>query len=91
MDLKSKFNITKASIGEDSQKKLEENWPKIQTLLKETLGSAALAAAKDDQTMTSLLKVVHEALPFPLRMLVKQEIFVQYCLVHRDQLIAQSA
>jgi len=74
-------------VDQNAQEKIEEHWPKVQQIFQEKIGPAALAAAKNDDTMRSLFKMVHEALPFPLRMVVKEEAFVQFCFSHRDRLL----
>jgi hypothetical protein len=87
MDWKSKLEAAKGALDADSGRKLEENWPKIQQLFREKVGPAALAAAKDDEKFASVVKIVYEALPFPVKVVVKQESFLQFCLAHRDRLI----
>ena len=74
-------------VDQNAQEKIEEHWPKVQQIFQEKIGPAALAAAKNDDTMRSLFKMVHEALPFPLRMVVKEDAFVQFCFSHRDRLL----
>src|ERR1041385_2754321 len=65
MDWKAKLERAKGALDQDSQRKLDEHWPKIQQIFQEKVGPAALAAAKDDATMTAAIKVVYLALPFP--------------------------
>lgn len=73
-----------------AQEKIEENWPKIQQVFQEKIGPAALAAAKNDDQMRSVFKMAHEALPFPLRMIVKEDAFIQFCFLHRDKLLPKN-
>ena len=88
MDWKAKLQSTKGALDQDSQRKLEEHWPKIQQIFQEKVGPAALAAAKDDATMTIAIKLVYLALPFPVHLVVKEPVFIEYCLAHRDRLLA---
>ena len=88
MDWKAKLQSARESLDQDSQRKLEENWPKVKELFREKVGPAALAAVQDDRQMTPVLKMVYEALPFPIRLVVKQDAFIQFCLAHRDRLAA---
>jgi hypothetical protein len=90
MDWKSKLETAKGAFDKDAERKLEENWPKIQQLFQEKVGPAALAAAKDDEKFASAVKIVYEVLPFPVKLVVKQDAFRQYCLLHRDRLIVQA-
>jgi hypothetical protein len=87
MDWKAKLERAKGALDQDSQRKLDEHWPKIQQIFQEKVGPAALAAAKDDATMTAAIKVVYLALPFPVHLVVKEPAFVEYCLAHRDRLL----
>jgi len=66
---------------------IEEHWPKIQLLFQEKVGPAALAAAHNDQAMGSLFKMVYTLLPFPVRMIIHEGAFVNFCLDHRDKLL----
>ena len=81
----------KAKVGQDVERKIQDNWPRIQELFREKAGPAVLAAIHDDEKMTAVLKLVHEALPFPLRLLVKQDAFVQFCLARREHLAGKAA
>jgi len=89
VDWKSKLQAAKGTLDQDSQRRLEENWPKIQQLFQEKVGPAALAAAKDDERLASMVKIVYGVLPFPVKLVVKQDAFLQFCLTHRDRLIVQ--
>jgi hypothetical protein len=74
-------------LDQNAQEKIEEHWPKVQQIFQERVGPAALAAAKSDDTMRSLFKMAYEAMPFPVRMAVKEDVFVQFCFSHRDKLL----
>src|SRR5947208_451987 len=74
MDWKAKLQSAKGALDQDSQRKLEEHWPKIQQIFEEKVGPAALAAANDDATMTAAIKVVYLALPFPVHLVVKEPV-----------------
>lgn len=75
----------KLDVG--AQQKIEEYWPKIQQVFQEKIGPAALAAAQNDDQMRTVFSMAHQLLPFPVRMFVKEETFVQFCLAHRDDLL----
>jgi hypothetical protein len=74
-----------------SEALVQEHWPKVQALFQEKVGPAALAAAQDDAKMTQLFKVVYLALPFPVKMVVKEEAFVTFCFGHRNELLPPKA
>lgn len=94
MDWKQKLQSARdagqSNLGSATNGILEEQWPKIQQLFKEHVGPAALAAAQNDQTMQSLFKTVYSILPFPVRMVVKEDAFVTFCLEHRTRLLPAS-
>jgi hypothetical protein len=91
MDWKQKLQSARQAgeqiLDQKTEKAIEENWPKIQQVFKEKVGPAALAAAKDDEKMQSLFKLVYAALPFPVHLAVKEEAFIKFCFSHRDRLM----
>jgi len=95
MDWKGKLDAARAAAQAGMEQKtetvIEENWPKVQQVFQEKVGPAALAAAQDDKTMESLFKLVYAALPFPVHMAVKEDVFVKFCFGHRDRLLPASS
>jgi hypothetical protein len=91
MDWKGKLQAARdagqANLDEKAEVAIQENWPKVQQLFQEKVGPAALAAAQNDETMTKLFKVVYLALPMPVHIVVKEELFVKFCFAHRDRLL----
>ena len=91
MDWKQKLQSARqageAALDQKTQIAIEENWPKVQEIFREKVGPAALAAAKDDEQMQKLFKLVYMALPFPIHLAVKEEAFVRFCFAHRDTLL----
>jgi hypothetical protein len=69
---------------------IEEHLPRIQQLFEEKVGPAALAASQNDQTMSSLFKMVYTLLPFPVRMIINEGAFVTFCLENRTRLLPHS-
>ena len=78
---------SKEMVEKIAQEKIREYWPRIQQLIEKKVGPAALAAAKNDESMRSLFETVYRRLPFRIRMVVKEETFVQFCLKNRDRLV----
>jgi hypothetical protein len=91
MDWKSKLQAAKQAGGQlldqKTEKAIEEHWPEIQRVFREKVGPAALAAAKDDETMQSLFKLVYMALPFPVHLAIKEDAFIKFCFERRDRLM----
>ena len=73
-------------LNQSAQAKIEEQWPKVQQLFQEKVGLAAVAAAKSDDAMRTCFKTVYEALPLPLRLAVKEDVFMEFCFSHREKL-----
>lgn len=80
----------RGKLDAGAQEKIQEHWPKIQQVFQEKVGPAALAAAQNDEQMRSVFKMAHEALPFPLRMVIKEEQFIQFCFSKRDNLLPKT-
>jgi hypothetical protein len=94
MDWKSKLQAARDSgqqlFDRQSQLVIEEHWPQVQALFREKVGPAALAAAQDDSKMELLFKVVYSVLPGPVKLLVNEGSFVQFCFSHRNDLLPPS-
>jgi hypothetical protein len=95
MDWKEKLRVAREAGQEKMDQKteaaIEEHWPKVQQVFQEKVGPAALAAAQNDEAMEKLFKLVYDALPFPLHLVVKEPAFVTFCFSHRDRLLPKSA
>jgi len=91
MDWKEKLQSARDSgqkvFNRQSQLLIEEHWPQIQTLFQEKVGPAALAAAQDDSKMEALFKIVYAVLPGPVKLVVNEGAFVQFCFSHRADLL----
>ena len=73
----------------DAKETLEDILKPFLTKVREVVGPAALAAAKDDAAMTKILDAAYLVLPMPVRLLVSKEKFVRFCLANRDALLAE--
>jgi len=74
-------------LNQQVEKTIEQYWPEVQKLIQEKVAPSALAAAKDDKAMGLLLTPVYQMLPLPVRMVIKKDVFIGFCLQHRDRLI----
>ena len=70
-----------------ANKALTQNLMPALEAVREKIGPAALAAAKDDETLTEILKVGYLAIPLPLQMMVSRDKFIQFCLANRTVLL----
>ncbi len=70
-----------------AQSALNQNLLPALQAVREKVGPAALAAAKDDEKLTEILKVAYLAIPLPLQLMITRDKFVQFCLANRDTLL----
>ena len=68
---------------------LEGYLPVVQAWLRETLGCLTREVIQNDVLMTHALVLVYQLLPSAVRVIVREERFVAFCLSHRDRLIEQ--
>ena len=91
MDWKSKLQAARDSgqkiVDRKTEVMIEQHWPQIQALFQEKVGPAAFAAAQDDSKMDLLFKVVYAVLPAPVKLVVSEASFVQFCFSHRSDLL----
>jgi len=73
---------------ERAKRKIEEHWPEVQQLFHEKVGPVALEMAADDVMMKRASKLVYDGLPLPVRLAVKEDVFIEFCLDNRDLLLA---
>jgi hypothetical protein len=66
---------------------IASNLPKIQALFKEKVESSSIALAKNDAKMTEISKGVYGALPAPVKLILTESVFVEFCLKNRSKVI----
>ena len=72
-----------------TEKTLNELLPKIKAILNEKVGPMAQDFLVDDEKMRPIMCNVYQALPFVVRMAVKEDSFVDYCFRNRDRLFEE--
>ncbi len=92
MNWKNKFESAKGKAGllkqaalEQASLTLDQHWLLIRDLWLEKVDPSLRSAVMDDEKLTSYLHIIHEALPLPLRLAIKEETFVRVCLKNRDR------
>lgn len=83
------FDKIKQNLGNVGNGALETQIGNIQNIIKEQLGPKAAEYSKDEAKMTSLFKNVYTVLPSPVRLAVKEDKFVAFCLAHKDEVLAK--
>jgi hypothetical protein len=59
----------------------------IKNILKEKVGTSTLKTIKDDDVMKDIFEKIYETLPLPIRLVIRREAFVKYCIDNRGMLI----
>jgi len=80
----------KKNINQQIENLINEHWIYIKKAFKENVGSIVLEEVKDDNTMKTLITTIYKQLPLPVRLVIKKDLFIQYCLKNRDQLIGNT-
>jgi len=68
-------------------KAIDEHWPSIEHIWHEQIGPAAIAMARDDETITAAAQRIYPLLPAVLRIFIRERDFVTFCLANRDRLL----
>ena len=86
----SKFNLL-SDLSDKAKGLLSEQLPFIRQLMTEkALGLAkehGLNFLQDNDKLRPLFETTYQALPLPLRVLVRQETFITFCLSQKDNLL----
>jgi hypothetical protein len=65
---------------------IEEYLPKIIALLREKGGPALIDILSDTERLSELSRTAYQALPMPVRLVVKEQQFIDYMLSHKDRI-----
>ena len=89
-DLREKSASRVAEFRGKGSAILESQLPRIQALIKEKVRPLASETIQNDEALTPILQRVYEFLPTTVRLVVKQEGFVAFCLRNRAWLVERS-
>lgn len=78
---------TIASPISNTDKIFQEQMPRIQQLIREKVGPVSGAMLHNDQTMVKSFGLVYRCLPAPVRYVLKEQVFITFCLTNRNRLI----
>ncbi len=92
MSWKDKFRQARGKAGslgeaamEQAAQLLDQHWALVRTLWREKLDPSLRGVVMDDEKLKSCLRVVHDALPLPIRLAVSEETFIRVCMKNRDR------
>jgi hypothetical protein len=76
-----------AKAGSAREKVLQDYMPLLVGLLQEKAGPALLDILSDSSRLAPLAASVYQALPLPVRLVVKEQSFVDWLRSHRDAVV----
>lgn len=76
---------TTASSAQD--KVLQEYLPKIASILRDKAGPAVLDIFSDAERLSGIAGTVYQALPMPVRLVVKEQNFVDWIISYKEPLV----
>ena len=74
-----------ASVAQE--KVIQEYLPKIIAILREKAGPAVLEILSDVDKLAELARNAYQALPMPVRMVVKEQSFIDWVVSHQDSIV----
>ncbi len=70
---------------------MDQHWPLVRALWQEKVDAALRETLMDDEKLATYLRIVHEALPLPIRLAVKEDTFIRVCMKNRDRWLTQES
>lgn len=74
------------TVVTQTQNALNQYLPKIQQIFQQHIKPGVLTAAQNDNVLQPVCKLAYSTLPFPVRLIVSEDRFVEFCLTNRDKL-----
>jgi hypothetical protein len=71
-----------------SQLLIEKHWPLILDTWRQHVLPTTVAFAKDDERFVQLAEAIYQALPLPVRVMIRQQDFITFCQLRRDLVLA---
>lgn len=91
MDLLGKIKDAAGRAGESAASAqetiLQEYLPRIIVILREKAGPAVLEILSDVDKLAELARSAYQALPMPVRLVVKEQIFIDWVVSHQDSVV----
>lgn len=67
---------------------IEQYWPAIERVCREKIGPTALKTARNDESVASIARLLYPVLPMAVRLFVREDDLVSFCLTNRDRLLS---
>lgn len=85
--LKNAADIAGASASVAQEKVIQEYLPKIVAILREKAGPAILDILSDIDKLGDLARTAYQALPMPVRLVVKEQNFIDWVISHQGKVV----
>jgi hypothetical protein len=85
--LKTAAGEVASSASSAQEKILQEYLPKIAIVLREKAGPAIIDILSDIERLAELARTAYQALPMPVRLVVKEQSFIDWVLSHQDKVV----
>ncbi len=82
---KDKARSLKEAALNQASDLLDQHWPLVRELWQEKVDAALRETLMDDEKLATYLRIVHEALPLPIRLAIKEDTFIRVCMKNRDR------
>jgi hypothetical protein len=74
-------------FGKLSNDAIEKHLGTLQTIAQKELGPKAQEIIQDDAKMSIAFKTLYPALPFPVKLVIKEDKFIEFALANRYRLL----
>ena len=79
------FDKMKEKMAGMAGASLDQHMGTIQELVKKEVGPRLQEVVNDNGKMTTVFQNVYTVLPAPVRLMVSQDKFVEFCMAHKDK------
>ena len=74
--------------GAKVQEAFDKHWPEIKAKVQKQIAKMGKKASElDDKMWEKVFRIVHGQLPFPVRIVLKKDRFISYCMKNKDKLL----
>ena len=86
------FSVSASDVAGDAGAKIQEafdkHWPEIKAKVQEQIAKMGKKASDlDDKTWEKVFGIAHGQLPLPVRIVLKKDRFIGYCMENKGKLI----
>ena len=92
VEASDEVSVSVSGVASDAGAKIQEafdkHWPEIKAKVQKQIAKMGKKASDlDDKAWEKVFSIVHGQLPFPVRVILKKDRFVSYCMKNKDKLL----